>query len=225
MAIKDYDVEIRAAIPPYGPTRGTLQALQLLRRMTPARIDSDFLRVNKIAPGNEYKVVGALKFLGLIDDDGRPTEHSRLLKTKGPTYTLALQDIVRNAYSGVFRQLRPNEVTRDGIYNYFVTEGGLGAEMATKATRFLIKLCRMAEIEVTSDQNLTPAGGKRRPRTQQQAYRRLQSEPAGQDHVHTLTSAFPLVVALTPETAEMNVDQLTDLLRKMRIAFEQSLAS
>ena len=71
--------------------RGMLQALNLLRRTTPSRIDSDFLRINKIAPGNEYKVVGALRFLGLIDEDGKPTEGSRLLKTKGTTYTQALQ--------------------------------------------------------------------------------------------------------------------------------------
>ena len=140
MAFGDRDPEGRGPIPPYGPTRGTLQSLQLLRRTTPPRIDSDFLRVNKIAPGNEYKVVGALRFLGLIDDESKPSDSSRLLKTKGATYTLALQDIVRNAYSGVFRSLKPNELSRDAIYNHFVTAGGLGAEMATKATRFLTRL-------------------------------------------------------------------------------------
>lgn len=225
MSTRDYDVESRDSIPPYGPTRGMLQALQLLRRMTPSRIDSDFLRINKIAPGNEYKVVGALRFMKLIDDDGRPTDNSRLLKTKGPTYTLALQDIVRSAYSGVFRGLRPNEITRDGIYNYFVTEGGLGSEMATKATRFLLKLCRLAEIEISSDQHDTSSRSKRKPRTQQHSYRRLQSDIAGQDQSRIVPTSFPLVVALTPELAELNVDQLADLFRKMRIAYEQSLAS
>ena len=99
MAVRNYDIDGREIIPPYGPTKGTIQALQMLRRTTPSRIDSDYLRVNKVAPGNEYKVVGALKFLGLIDEEGRPTESSRLLKTKGATYTLALQDIVRKVSS------------------------------------------------------------------------------------------------------------------------------
>lgn len=221
MAVRDYDTEGREAVPPYGPTRGTIQALQLLRRMTPSRIDSDFLRVNKLAPGNEYKVVGALKFLGLIDEDGRPTEGSRLLKTKGATYTLALQEIVRSAYSGVFRSLKPNELTRDAIYNYFVTEGSLGAEMATKATRFLIKLCRLAEIEIAPDQPQPASGAKRRPRAQQSSYRRVVSDSATQDDGQALTS-FPLVIAVTPETARMDVAELTELFRKMRIAYEQS---
>jgi hypothetical protein len=225
MATKDYEVDGKESVPPYGPTKGTLQALQLLRRMTPSRIDSDFLRVNKIAPGNEYKVVGALRFLGLIDSDGRPNDSSRMLKTKGATYTLALQDIVRTTYSGLFRALRPNELTRDSIYNYFVTEGGLGAEMATKATRFLMKLCQLAEIEIIPDQNSAPAGGRRRSRASHQAQRRMHAATVGPGSVVHDSGGFPFAIALTPETAQMDVDQLTELFRKMRVAFEQSLAS
>jgi hypothetical protein len=223
MAVRESDLETRGLIPPYGPTRGTLQSLQLLRRTTPVRIDSDFLRVNRIAPGNEYKVVGALKFLGLIDDDGRPTESSRMLKTKGATYTLALQDIVRTAYSGAFNKLKPNQITRDSIYNHFVTEGGLGAEMATKATRFLIRLCRLAEIEIAPDAAQTATRGKRRPRSQRQAYRLPQAEAASGDNGQKSLPSFPFFLALTPETARMNVDELTDLFRKVRTALDQSL--
>ena len=222
MVARERDLEGRGLIPPYGPTRGTLQSLQLLRRTTPARIDSDFLRVNRIAPGNEYKVVGALRFLKLIDDDGRPTESSRMLKTKGATYTLALQDIVRNAYSGAFNRLKPKEITRDSIYNYFVTEGGLGAEMATKATRFLIRLCRLAEIEIAADAAQPAQRGRRRARSQRQVYRLPQAEAAGENGQKAL-SAPPFLLALTPETARMDVDELTDLFRKVRTALEQSL--
>jgi hypothetical protein len=62
--IRDDDLEERGLIPPYGPSRGMLQALHLLRRTTPTRIDSDYLRVNKIAPGNEYKVGGRFEVSG-----------------------------------------------------------------------------------------------------------------------------------------------------------------
>ncbi len=225
--IRDSDLEGRGLIPPYGPSRGMLQALHLLRRTTPPRIDSDYLRVNKIAPGNEYKVVGALRFLNLIDDEGRPTDNSRLLKTKGATYTLALQEIVKKAYSGVFRGLKPTEITREGIYNYFVTEGGMGAEMATKAARFLVKLCRLAEIELAPESPGTASRGKRRAKTQPQPYSRPQAGVAPADYVlqsptPVILSQFPMVLALTPEMASMSVEQLTELFRKMRLALEQS---
>ena len=228
--IRDDDLEGRGLIPPYGPARGMLQALHLLRRTTPPRIDSDYLRVNKIAPGNEYKVVGALRFLDLIDEGGKPTENSRLLKTKGTTYTQALQDIVRKAYSGVFKGLRPNEITREGIYNHFVTEGGLGAEMATKATRFLVKLCRMAEIELAPESPRGASRGRKRAKTQPQPYSRSQAEPGGRDFdlqspTQVVSAQFPMVLALTPEMASLSQEQLTELFRKMRIALEQSAPS
>lgn len=227
--IRDDNLEGHGLIPPYGPARGMLQALHLLRRTTPPRIDSDFLRVNKIAPGNEYKVVGALRFLGLIDEDGKPTEESRLLKTKGTTYTQALQDIVRKAYSGVFHGLGSDGITREKIYNYFVTEGGLGAEMATKATRFLVKLCRMAEIELAPELPRGASRGKRKAKAQPQYYIKSQAEPGGRDFdlqsPAVVSAQFPMVLALTPEMASMSVEQLTKLFRKMRVALEQSAAS
>ena len=115
--------------PPYGPATGMMQGIALLRRTAPARVDTDFLRSHGVAPGNEYKVVGALRFLGIIDEKGHPTDRSRLLKTRGAAATLALQDIVRGAYRGLFSRFSPREATRDAIHNYFITELGLGAEM------------------------------------------------------------------------------------------------
>jgi hypothetical protein len=224
--MRDSHLEGRGLIPPYGPSRGMLQALHLLRRATPPRIDSDYLRLNKIAPGNEYKVVGALRFLNLIDEEGKPTENSRLLKTKGATYTLALQEIVKKAYSGVFRGLKPGELTRESIYNYFVTEGGMGAEMANKATRFLVKLCRLAEIELAPELPRTAPRGRKRVKPQPQPYFRPQAGVVPMEYAlqspPVASAQFPMVLALTPEIASMSVEQLTELFRKMRLALEQS---
>jgi hypothetical protein len=49
--------------------------------------------------------------------------------------------------------------------------------------------------------------------------------PLHQDSGHADVAAFPVVLALTREMAEMDVEQLTDLFRKVRIAVEQSYAS
>src|SRR3972149_2946940 len=121
--------------PPYGPTQGTIQALQLLQKQSPGRVDETFLRSEGIAPRNEYKVVGALRFLGLVDADGQPTERAHLLKTRGATFTLNLQEIVREAYSDLFREIRPREATQEAVYNHFVAKGRLGGARDSKATR------------------------------------------------------------------------------------------
>jgi hypothetical protein len=209
----------RSAVPPYGPTTGTIQALQLLRKTTPPKVDGDFLRANKIAPGNEYKVVGALRFLGLIDDDGTPMEKSRLLKTMGSAFTLALQEIIRSAYRELFHYLDVNKATREDIYNYFITEGKLGTEMAAKAARFFITLCRMALIELGTDGQASSGSA----RGKGAANSRRRGNPEDRTQPGDDTPTIPLIVTLTPEMAEMDIDQLTELFRKLRTALNQSL--
>jgi hypothetical protein len=209
----------KGAAPPYGPTTGTIQALQLMRKTTPSKVDGDFLRAHKIAPGNEYKVVGALRFLGLIDDNGMPMEKSRLLKTMGSTFTLALQEIVRSAYRELFHYLDIKKATRDDVYNYFITESKLGTEMAAKAARFFITLCRMAQIELGSSSQASSRAAKGKGATNNQ--RRANAEDKAQPRDNFTT--IPLTLTLTPEMAEMDIDQLTELFRKLRAALNQSI--
>jgi hypothetical protein len=209
----------KSAVPPYGPTTGTIQALQLMRKATPPQVDGDFLRAHKIAPGNEYKVVGALRFLGLIDDNGTPMEKSRLLKTMGSTFTLALQEIVRSAYRELFHYLDVKKATREDVYNYFVTESKLGTEMAAKAARFFITLCRMAQIELGNDAQDSSRAARGKGATNSR--RRANSEDGAQPKNNTPT--IPLLLTLTPEMAKMDTDQLTELFRKLRTALNQSL--
>ena len=197
---------------PYGPTKGMMQALHLMRKSTPPRIDGNFLRLNKVAPGNEYKVIGALRFLGIIDEEGRPTEKSKLLKTKGAIFTSALQDIVRTAYGDVLNQVNGNGCSSEDIYNYFITHNGLGPEMSAKTTRFLVQLCQLAEIKLVINDKEKPsaaikkgANGHRNQNTKQ--FLQTQEIPG-----------FPMILALTPEMAAMETDELAQFFKKLKTA-------
>jgi len=202
--------------PPYGPTKGMMQAIQLLRKSTPPRIDGKFLRMNKVAPGNEYKVIGALRFLGLIDDEGRPTERSRLLKTKGPAFTAALQQIVRSAYRDVFRALREGGTTQEDIYNYFVAQAGLGPEMAAKTTRFFIQLCQLAEIDL----GLKKEGRAESRKGSSASHASRQGTPILS--LGSPSGGFPLLLALTPEMASLDTEELERFFRKLRTAYARA---
>ncbi len=155
----------RRATPPYGPTSGMLQGLTLLQKANIARVDEELLREHGVAPGNEYKAIGALRFLGLLDDQGRPTERSRQLRTRGPAFNLALEEIVHDAYRDLFDAVDLRRASKDEVYNYFVTQAGLGMEMAQKATRFLVGLCQLAGLELSpmleaSARKSTPAAAR-----------------------------------------------------------------
>ena len=201
---------------PYGPTKGMMQALHLMRKTTPPRIDGNFLRLNKVAPGNEYKVIGALRFLGIIDDEGRPTEKSRLLKTKGETFTSALQDIIRTAYGDVFRRVNGGGCSQEDIYNHFITANGLGPEMAAKTTRFFVQLCQLAEIDLKINGKEKPVSAvNNRPNGHRKS-------GAGQMPQVQGPSSFPLILALTPEMAAMETEELTRFFRKLKTALAKA---
>ena len=216
-------------LPPYGPTEGMLQGLALMQRLSPVKVDAKLLRTNKVAPGNEYKVIGALRFLGIIDGNGKPTEKSRQLKTRGPSYQLAIQDIVRNAYSDLFDQVNLKAATRDQIHNYFIARLGLGVEMAAKATRFFLGLCVQSEMplspELTFDKE-RPSTPRHKVKTSQESgpSRRKATNPKAQKHPErgSLDLSPTLVLSITPETAEMGLDQLTKLFRKLRAAMKRA---
>lgn len=202
---------------PYGPTKGMMQALQLMRKSTPPKVDGNFLRLNKIAPGNEYKVIGALRFLGIIDEEGKPTEKSRLLKTKGAPFTSALQEIVRTAYKDLFLRFNGHKYSHEDIYNHFVTEHYLGTEMAAKTTRFFIQLCQLAEIDLGFNGNEKSSNGSIKSpngsRKQDLGHGQLQT---------VMPNQFPLILALTPEMAAMDTDQLAQLFKKLKTALAKA---
>ncbi len=209
-----------------------VEGLQLLQRLSPTIVDEALLRTNRVAPNNEYKVLGALRYLDLVDDEGKPTDKSRLLKTRGPTYMLNLQEIVRQAYADLFSQTNLREATRDRIHNFFVTEAKMGSEMAVKATRFFIELCHLAGFETGSDlQGGRQAGttGRQRQAVAKAKKPRVQEEevPASEPKA-VVTSAptpvgLPLVLAITPEMASLGEQDLEQLFRRMLRAWRRAL--
>lgn len=212
-------------LPPYGPTQGTIQALQLLQKQSPSKVDEGFLKSQGIAPRNEYKVVGALRFLGLIDGDGRPTERAHLLKTRGATFTLNLQEIVRDAYGDLFREVRPREASQEAVYNYFVAKARLGGEMATKATRFFRSLCQWAGMPLPEEPPARRGGVRIASKAKATAHGRApRPVPKGSDEVRPILAgdSLPFMLAITPETARLGEEELVELFRKIRRAARQS---
>lgn len=214
--------EVRRPPPPYGPAKGMLQGLQLLQKLDPHRVDEAFLRSHQIAPNNEYKVIGALEFLGLIDELGRPTEKSRLLKTRGGAFILNLQRVVREGYADLFRSLDMKQATQEDIYNYFVTVQGLGSEMAIKATRFFTQFCRFAEIDlpgvIPSRRGYNPGAATQpsKPARRQAAARAKDNGTAAP----VINASFLLLI--TPEVAALDEDRLTALFEKIGNALRRS---
>jgi hypothetical protein len=94
--------------PPYAYPNAVLGLIQRYReRALPEPITPTTLRPFGISAGNAPRTLSALRFLGLIDDAGRPTESFVQLRgASAEEYPATLAEIVRAAYRPVFDWLR-----------------------------------------------------------------------------------------------------------------------
>lgn len=215
-------------LPPYGPAKGMLEGLQLMTRLAPTRVDERLLRQHGVAPRNEYKVVGALRYLGLIDYEGRPTEASRLLKTRGPVFIEGIRTITRRSYPQIFERYDLEHATRDDLYNHFVTEHQMGGEMATKALRFFLDLCKLGDMPMNP--GLEARRGRRPGSRNRATIERLQAieegiaapPSRGGRRARTEAAGLTVSLALTPEMMLMDEDRLTEFFSRVRRALSRA---
>lgn len=94
-----------AASHPSFPGSGPLfQTIAQLRRSFPAQLTADTLKRLGLAPANESRILGVLKFLGIIDDSGNRTDAAKRIFAvhDDAEFSNALGDLVRNAYKDLF---------------------------------------------------------------------------------------------------------------------------
>lgn len=112
----------------YAPASSVIALIRAARdsRLTEPVDNKSVLR-SGITQGNAGRTVAALQFLGLIDEDGMPTEIMQNLKrAKTENYQSVLADILRDSYQEIFKvQPDPNaatEVDLDDAFRHFEPE-------------------------------------------------------------------------------------------------------
>lgn len=91
---------------PYVSGSGPLfQIVGQLRRSFPAGgVTADTLKKLGLAPNNESYVINILRFIGIIDDEGKKTEPAGKVfnQHEAAAFQKAFADLVKNAYSDLF---------------------------------------------------------------------------------------------------------------------------
>jgi len=127
--------------PPYLPT-GVLE--QFIRKMRivniPDEVSTKTLRAWNVAPGQEYHLRSALGFLGLIDEEGKPTAEFAKIQVEGSQWESNLREIVQKAYSDVFRALKMEHAKYDDLANFFGQYSQVSKHKMVKAFSYLCKL-------------------------------------------------------------------------------------
>jgi len=89
-------------------------------RNLPEVINNDLLRIAGVPEGAWYKVMQTLRFLGLIHEDGRPSETFEALS--GATedqYRELLEKVIREAYRSEFNVIDPGQDPQPKIIDAF----------------------------------------------------------------------------------------------------------
>jgi len=91
----------RKRLPPYVSYRTLLNFIERLEREMPARIDRSYWS-DRLAGSTGTQLMGALRFLGLVDGDGIPTSQLRLLvSARGEKRSELLRQIATESYNFV----------------------------------------------------------------------------------------------------------------------------
>jgi len=131
---------------PYAPPSNVTSILQRVRsRNLPERIDPEYLRDAGIPEGTVHRTFFALKFLGLLDEEGELTSALKSIATStDEEYRSILSGLIRDRYSDVFSVVDPAEDAQDQILNVFrrYTPGSQRKRMVI----FFLGMCREAGI-------------------------------------------------------------------------------
>ena len=89
---------------PYVPSAGPLvKTIAQLRRSFPKEVNAETLRKLGVAPKNESYVIGVLRFLGVLDEEGEPVNNKSQAFLQGDeSFQAAFADIVHDAYAELF---------------------------------------------------------------------------------------------------------------------------
>lgn len=129
---------------PYAPISALERFFERIRdRAVPETVDQRFLQKLNVAVNNEYSLLSALKFLGVVDDRGRPTMAYRQLQTTD-RFQDTLGHLVRTSYRPVFA-LGIDELSNDDLVNFFRVSSS--PSQARNAARFFQAVCRLAGID------------------------------------------------------------------------------
>lgn len=179
----------------------------------PVRVDSLLLARWSIAKGNESAMRTSLKSLGLIDDDGRPTDDYRDLPLSASVRRAALRRCAARAYPGI-AEPGTARIDPDHLRNYFVGKRELRGQMVDKAITFYLGLAKA--LSTGTDEA-----------SETERERRIESsiEPTGPGPVTTARSSpsggltFALTISLPAEIGE---DKLVVFFRRVQDAWRKA---
>lgn len=123
--------------------------LAVIQRQNPQTVDSVFL--SQIAPSNEGKLLAQLKFLHVIDEQGKATKYLPMLNMVGEEQRRGFQEITRESYADLFNEVKMERAVPDDIVNFFIRKYSFTRDKAVNASKFFLYLAEKGGVDVSQD--------------------------------------------------------------------------
>lgn len=135
--------------PPYPGFKTFLTLLKVMIEKKPVLADGSFIRKYKIGGrANESKLLFALRFFGLINQENKTTEEFLLLRARGEEHYAYFRKLISKSYAPLLARIDIENLARDEVFNYLVATLGMDYEAARKASRFFINICYYARTGI-----------------------------------------------------------------------------
>jgi hypothetical protein len=143
---------------PYAATANVTGIIKRTRtRNLPDKVDGDFIRLAGVPDAVIHRVASALKFLGLVTEDDKPTDTLRALAAApDEQYREILAGAVRNAYEVDFARVDPTQDSQKQIIDAF--RPYQPRSQTDRMVMLFLGLCREAGMEVKDAPRERPMG-------------------------------------------------------------------
>jgi hypothetical protein len=143
------DTENKAKVPPYVAYRTLRNFLEKFKQVLPGRIDRDSM--GTMSGANQSQLTSALRALGLISENGLPSEDMKLLvKAEGAERQRILKEVLTAAYPFVFNgEFDFSAATVSHLRDEFEENTGASGETVTRCIAFLKDAAEDAGIRVS----------------------------------------------------------------------------
>lgn len=140
----------RKRLPPYISYRTFHNFIDGLEHGIPARIDRSYWG-DKFSGSTGTQLLGALRFLGLIDNNNVPSSHlTELIRAREKQRADVLRQICTDAYVFLLgTTFDPQKATYAQLEELFHSMYELTDDVARKCIKFFIELCNAAEIPLS----------------------------------------------------------------------------
>ncbi|HKU49874.1 MAG TPA: DUF5343 domain-containing protein [Nitrososphaera sp.] len=167
-AANDGEAKLKLPRPPYDcPMIAISKFFDVAKTTRVEVVDKNFIVAHDlIDPSTTGKFANALRFLGIIDADGKPTDRIHLLNAEGEVFVGNLAKIVNDAYAHLLSTIKVDKAKPEYLYAYYTDQNryGLTLPNAKAASKFFVWLATLSGINVSEELKGILPKGDRKPR-------------------------------------------------------------